>query len=662
MLFSYTCYHEFDSTITILVHRVVDVRYILSLTIPVALLILGNESAATRGSRPGFVLKSCNRIFIWTDHVLFDPCVVMNITRFMTVHVPNLQVFQQDSIMTTIILAFVLLFLASSVSSLYRNAEAFRAYISSRAPPASTVSTNAKPKPSSLDNSLRGSIQWWEDLAPPFHDASEDYVDLDAEVTHFLFLLHGHRGFSKDLSYLQSVMQQVATTETRKSLRGANCMMESDEETKPINESSNPRSTTDKVRRSNGRQEMVVHSATCNERKTTDGVEKGGERLVEEMLTTIREQMKLRQDDRPIKDITISVLGNSLGGIYGRYAIAKLTQHCDEKVDGSWLLDNRYRIYFNIFCTTATPHLGIAGHTFLPIPRTAEIGVAHAMGDTGRDLFRLNDLMKKMATDPSFLGPLKRFRKRIAYANAYGTDFPVPAQTAAFLSDTSSYPHHFAEATRDDDPIVVDDNGLVVATLHTPPRQLRGDLAEIKMLDMDQNDADDLARMSMSLDALGWKKVFVDVRKEIPNISVPKVSLPTWRNNSAAAGSNEPNGRSSEESCTSDDAPINEDTEEEMRVEQALQRLKQRGVVSSRDVAAAVTAPLFDEKVYWPSGHNMIVAFSRSRLSTYMNKAGRPVVDSLAKELVEDIFSWNALSTEASPSIQSFESTPEPKT
>jgi hypothetical protein len=63
--------------------------------------------------------------------------------------------------------------------------------------------------------------------------------------------------------------------------------------------------------------------------------------------------------------------------------------------------------------------------------------------------------------------------------------------------------------------------------------------------------------------------------------------------------------------------------------------------VGSRDVAAAVTAPMFEEKLHWPVGHNMMVAFSRSRWSTYMNKGGRPVVDSLAKELVQDIFTWN---------------------
>jgi hypothetical protein len=38
--------------------------------------------------------------------------------------------------------------------------------------------------------------------------------------------------------------------------------------------------------------------------------------------------------------------------------------------------------------------------------------------------------------------------------------------------------------------------------------------------------------------------------------------------------------------------------------------------------------------IHWPLGHNMIVAFSRSRWSAHMNKAGRPVVDALANEIV----------------------------
>lgn len=466
-------------------------------------------------------------------------------------------------------------------------------------------------------------LEWWQDLAPPFSlnrddDSDDDDIDDDfssqdengvlsrssssptedenessspmPKITHFCFLVHGHRGYSRDLSYIQAKMERV--TEKRRRKHDKDIL----------------------------RHDLVVHSTTCNEKKTDDGVINGGERLVEEILQVIRTKMNQRPNQY---NATISFLGNSLGGIYSRYAAAKLFERCKKLDDGHYLLDDIYHVHFNVFCTTATPHLGVAGHTFLPLPRTAEIGVAHAMGDTGKDLFRLNDLMKRMATAAEFIQPLRAFRKRIAYANAYGTDFPVPLQTAAFLSESSTYPHHFVEDSHDDDRLVVDDNGLVIATLHTPPQHYDDDNDdECKGHEcfLDDEESDELVEMSRSLDSLGWKKVFVDVRKEIPQISLPKVLSRKSSNNTTPESGTPPSESDSGE---------------------AIHRLKEKGVVSSRDVAAALTTPLlFDEKLYWPMGHNMMVAFSRSRLSTYLHKAGRPVVDSLANELVQSIFSW----------------------
>ena len=57
--------------------------------------------------------------------------------------------------------------------------------------------------------------------------------------------------------------------------------------------------------------------------------------------------------------------------------------------------------------------------------------------------FRITNIIKAMCTSTKFLKPLRAFRKRIAYANAYDTDFPVPLQTAAFLNHESTYPHYF---------------------------------------------------------------------------------------------------------------------------------------------------------------------------------------------------------------------------
>ncbi|KAL7468791.1 hypothetical protein ACHAXS_009024 [Conticribra weissflogii] len=279
---------------------------------------------------------------------------------------------------------------------------------------------------------------------------------------------------------------------------------------------------------------FIVHNAVCNEGRTDDGIEKGGERLANEIIDVIRHEVNQRTERDGINinhdstkipvDVTISIVGNSLGGLYGRYAIARLaeilvspqpdptnnTTVIDNEGNSNrtekkyFILDDNIRVHFNVFCTTASPHLGCANHTYITIPRLAEIGVAYALGETGRDLFRLNDLLQTMATSPRFLRPLALFRKRIAYANAFGTDFPVPGSTAAFLDRNSDYPHYFDEDFDEANDVIMEEigkelgsssesaiskpsqrenviscpaveKGLVVATLYTP----RLDLEEV---------------------------------------------------------------------------------------------------------------------------------------------------------------------------------------
>jgi hypothetical protein len=223
---------------------------------------------------------------------------------------------------------------------------------------------------------------WWGDLAPPFaidteglaissnvEEEENNMTNIIAEdddpsiprVTHFCFLVHGHRGLSRDLSYLQVVMQALAKQQIRTMRKKKN--------------------------NSNFRHDMIVHNAVCNEGKTTDGVMKGGERLVEEMLQVMSDEMQKRNTTTSSSEhhVTVSVVGNSLGGLFGRYAVARLSEKLQQP-DGSLLLNDTYPVHLNVFCTTATPHLGVSKYTFLPLPRTLEIGAAHAMGSTGRDL------------------------------------------------------------------------------------------------------------------------------------------------------------------------------------------------------------------------------------------------------------------------------------
>jgi hypothetical protein len=462
---------------------------------------------------------------------------------------------------------------------------------------------------------LRGdsvALEFLRDLDPPLSQDSNLIIQ-KPDVTHFCFLIHGHRGLSRDLAYMQAVMKKCVAMEIKRRSLNPSSMGEDSV-------------THDTITK----HDMVVHNVICNEGKTKDGVKNGGDRLVAEMRKVIEAEMAKRYPEEPelrdgIRNITVSILGNSLGGIYGRYAVAKLvTRHCvkeNKEEHACWILDEKYRLHLNIFCTTATPHLGVSRFTYLPIPRTAEIGVAHAMGDTGRDLFRLNDLLHKMATCPTFLQPLANFRKRIAYANAYGTDFPVHAATAAFLSENSSYPHHFL------DDIHVDHDGLFIATMHTPPTHnkskdtaQRSNAVDVKSEkktkeeDTDYTFEDELHHMSESLDSIGWKKVFIDIRKEIPTLELPKPLRKVLR-------------------YKSDSALV-------VNSKNCINYLREQRIVKSKDIASAL-GDSNDSRLLIPLGHNMIMAFSRSKLSAFMHKGGRPVVDTVAKDLVEDIFKWN---------------------
>jgi hypothetical protein len=115
------------------------------------------------------------------------------------------------------------------------------------------------------------------------------------------------------------------------------------------------------------------------------------------------------------------------------------------------------------------------------------------MKDTGRDLFCMTDIVKELGTSPEYLDPLRMFEKRIALANAFCTDFQVPASTAAFLSSKSEY-----------EQTVVPSRDLYLLTVETEPNQK-------------YNPED----MSECLDSLGWTKVFLDVRDQIPIPSIP---------------------------------------------------------------------------------------------------------------------------------------------
>ena len=549
-------------------------------------------------------------------------------------------------------------------------------------------------------------------------------------LAHYIFMVHGIYGNDLEMGYLATAIQNLIAPQKNGnefSLQNDNSIPDAKrtkrsssrltQHTLPEEQRHAVTSTEGGLEESN-EQNMIIHSVKCNVGKTTDGIRKGGYRLAKEMVDFIRTDVQKRitnggdkkNDGDQEHNVTYSIVGNSLGGLYARYAISLLPyqlqlfqQHNPSSSSPSVTLN----LHPNIFCTTATPHLGVSRHTYLPIPRVAETVVGLGMGTTGRDLFRLNSekdlasnaaegvvnaamggvrrlsalrpkvegevddtnitetmgideeemecIIHNMCLQDKYLLPLRNFRHRIAYANAYGTDFQVPCETAAFLNEKSGV-GHFVIASRDfpsakekqvgegesaekrehQEDTSEKEQGVppfIVAVVRTEktsqPQSPRKPTA-------DDTPADELLRMSQSLDALGWTKVFIDVRDRIP---VPGWARPSWLRTphgtlddlireradltfASLSKSADSNGGGS--AATSKDKP--EPTSE--------------CILTSQELAQS-TKLLTGESMHFPMGHTVMIANAKSDRYSQLNSQGRPVMDKLAGDLISQILKFD---------------------
>jgi hypothetical protein len=234
-----------------------------------------------------------------------------------------------------------------------------------------------------------------------------------------------------------------------------------------------------------------------------------------------------------------------------------------------------------------------------------------------------------MATSPYFLEPLSLFRRRILYANAFSTDFVVPTGTAAFIHPRSSSIHRFGDQD-DQQSRFYRGNRMIIATLYTEKQ-----LQYLQTITTTGEKCDDeLVEMSKCLDALGWKKVFVDMRDEIP-ISIPLPPSPnfSWMPSIIMVPALLKSRSSSSEMTSSPNTSLS--------VESTIASVTSRQFVQSKELIKMFSVST--SRISLPIGHNMIIAHTKpnSRFSTAVNKRGRPVMDSLAQELVHEVLHWN---------------------
>jgi len=411
-------------------------------------------------------------------------------------------------------------------------------------------------------------------------------------TTHYVFLVHGYIGNDLEMSYIETAIETYKAKYDSQTL--------------------NP-----------NQNRIVICRTKDNNGKTSDGISEGATRLANEIedfiLNDTAEQLK-RDEDSNIheKHVSISFIGNSLGGLYARYAISLLPAELDED---KIMPDTKVVIHSNVFCTTATPHLGIASNTYIAVPRIVEKGISKLLSKTGEDLFGsdgISDrvgLIYEMCTDyDQFLLPLSKFQKRIAYANAFDTDFQVPTNTAAFLLENSAYPHCPTDPSlfgKNDNEMKNDEEDSSIVAIVTTKQN-----NDILKKNNGKEKIYNPLMMSNKMDALGWTKVFIDVRDKIPGPRLQRLTLKkqlsrrqVWNN-------------------FLDKELLSSKTYDNM-------------IVTSQDLARLMNG---SETVGFPIGHQVMMANSKSKIYVDMTADGQPVMDKLAKDLVHSI-----LDTEAFP-------------
>lgn len=229
----------------------------------------------------------------------------------------------------------------------------------------------------------------------------------------------------------------------------------------------------------------VLQSRVNENLRTLYGIEKGGNLLAEEVLRICKQNKQLRR---------VSFVGNSLGGLYARYAIRVLYDSSLGYIAG---------LQPQNFVTIATPHLGVRNFTYLEVPDSLKVLVSSLLFNTGKDLFQtdaegIETLLYNMAAKSEFITPLEAFQARRMYANL-DNDFVVPLGTAACMR-----PSHVQKLRSK----LSKKYGIVAS--FSSVRQPRG----TECIHIGGDDL--LDQMIESLDRCGWEKIIVNFQGVLP--------------------------------------------------------------------------------------------------------------------------------------------------
>eukprot|EP01082_Thalassiosira_pseudonana_P008619 g7255.t1 g7255 contig24:215772-217642(+) len=474
-------------------------------------------------------------------------------------------------------------------------------------------------------------------------------------LAHYIFLVHGWLGNDLEMSYLEKAF--------------ANSIHMNDND----DDESDGMPLAKRVRRSPSQlaalanakeaaetvmaRAIIVHSVKCNVGKTHDGIKNGGRRLANEIVDFIQSDVQKRasqhdntdndteeskDDNAEEKHVTYSIVGNSLGGLYARKWHGKTGKDLFRLNSDK----NTVAAATNVAATTTEVVVGVAGGLMKRLSSTKDIN-ANGETDYSENEEDIECIIRNMCLQDKYLKPLSNFRERIAYANAYRTDFQVPTETAAFLNVESDVSHKVIasrdfnkpvkdvggeeaekEGTERERNIAIEKDGnvsydavppFVVAVVRTEHQLPQEDAASV---------SNELLNMSQTLDALGWTKVFIDVRKSIPLPGIPKPSWILPPPNSSL------DHLIQERSGAVTGSASNDTTEQSADATATAKSAHGECVVTSRELAQSTSV---GDSLHFPLGHTVMVANSKSERYSKLNSQGRPVMDKLAEDMVRDV-------------------------
>ena len=166
----------------------------------------------------------------------------------------------------------------------------------------------------------------------------------------------------------------------------------------------------------------------------------------------------------------------------------------------------------------------------------------------------------------------------------------------------------------------------IVAIVQTPPNH--------SILQNGYKDHNKVTTMSVMLDALGWEKVFVDLRPFIPTLSImnPSRNLTTLQTT---------NNNDTTTTATTTTTCKREIWNDFFQQRSSVSKKEKKTWIVSQEIMSYLCQ---SQNYHIPLGHFVIIANTRNKIVRAISSGGRPTVEYISAQIINDILSLKEIS------------------